>query len=274
MNNKLKSIILLCVLLIASDFSFGQNQPADNSTITCGNYRMIYSKILGEERTLLVSLPDNYDKSDKKYHVIYKLDGFKGNFLQAYSAAFYLYDMTENTPDAIIVGIENTDRNRDMGPDHKADNFIQFLKDELIPFIDKNYRTNSLRILCGQSYSTLFALYAFLKQPALFDAYILGSFGLYNDDLASLLESEMKKNNDLKTIGKKCIFIANGKRDTYDPDGSITKRGESFLESLKQVVPASVLFKVKTYEEEGHVPFPALYDGLKWIYSCNRQAEK
>jgi hypothetical protein len=256
--------------MISSDFILAQIQLTDNSPITCGNYRKIHSKILDEDRTLLVHLPEDYDKSNKKYTVIYKLDGEKGVFLQTFSAAYYLFDMTENTPDAIIIGIENTDRNRDMGPDHKADNFIQFLKDELIPFVDQNYRTNSLRILCGQSYSALFALYSFLKQPALFDAYILSSFGLYNDGLAALFESALKKNPDIKKVGKKYIFVAQGKHDTYDPDGSIAKRGERFLESLKQIVSASVLLKSKYYDDEGHVPFPSLYDGLKWIYSCNR----
>jgi hypothetical protein len=58
-----------------------------------------------------------------------------------------------------------------------------------------------------------------------------------------------------------------GKRDTYDPDGSIAQRGERFLGLLKQIVPPSVLIKNKNYDNEGHVPFPAICDGLQWIYS-------
>jgi predicted alpha/beta superfamily hydrolase len=246
----------------------------DNAPITCGNYRMIHSKVLGEDRTLLVRLPEDYGKSDKKYPVLYKLDGAKENFLQAFSAAYYLFDMTENAPELIIVGIENTDRNRDMIPDQRANNFIQFIKSELIPFVDKNYRTNDFRILCGQSLSSIFALYSFLEQPNLFDAYILGSFGLYKESLTVLFESELKKNQDLKKVGKKYLFVANGKQDTYDPGGTKTKQGEQFLGSLKQTVPIAVLIKIKYYDDEGHVPFPSIYDGLKWIYSKEKTATK
>jgi predicted alpha/beta superfamily hydrolase len=238
----------------------------DNTSIVSGNYRKIYSDVLREERILLISLPDDYGKSDKTYPVLFKLDGDKGNFLQALAADFYLSDMTNNALDPIIIGIENTDRNRDMLPDQKANAFIQFIQTELIPLIDRNYRTNGFRILCGQSLSSLFALYSFLEQPHLFDAYILGSFGFYKESLAILFKNELKRNNDLKLIGKKYIYVGNGKLDTYDPDGSITKRGDQFLELLKQTVPTSVMIKCRVYEEEGHVPYPTIYDGLKWIY--------
>jgi uncharacterized protein len=242
---------------------FGQT---DNSSILSGNYRKIYSDVLHEERLLLISLPEDYGKSNKTYPVLFKLDGDKGNFLQAYSAASYLSNMKDNSPDPIIIGIENTDRNRDMLPDQKANNFIQFIHTELIPFVNRNYRTNGFRILCGQSLSSLFALYSFLEQPDLFDAYILGSFGFYKESLALLFENELKRNSDLKSIGKKYIFVGNGKLDMYDPDGTITKRGDQFLELLTQTVPSGVMLKCKVYEEEGHVPYPTIYDGLRWIY--------
>jgi predicted alpha/beta superfamily hydrolase len=270
---KSKTAFFMLFLFYFTSIEFVLAQ-ADSAPITYGNYRKIHSKVLDEDRTLLIRLPEDYGKSDKKYPVLYKLDGNKGSFLLAYSAAYYLFDMTDSVPDPIIIGIENTDRNRDMGPDGGADNFIQFIKAELIPFVDKNYRTNDFRILCGQSYSSVFALYSFLKQPDLFNAYLLSSFGLYKESLSVLFESELKNNQDLKTVGKKYLFVANGKQDTYDPDGSITKRGEQFLESLKQTVPTTVLLKYKVYDDEGHVPFPSIYDGLKWIYSNEKTTTK
>jgi hypothetical protein len=256
------TLLLYCSTAISSLFA-----QTDNASITCGNYRKIYSNVLHEERILLISLPEDYGKSDKTYPVLFKLDGDKENFLQAFSAAFYLFDMTDNAFDPIIIGIENTDRNRDMLPDQKANYFIQFIHTELIPFVDRNYRTNGFRILCGQSLSSLFALYSFLEQPDIFDAYILGSFGFYKESLSVLFENELKRNSDLKSIGTKYLFVGNGKLDKNDPDGTITKRGDQFLELLKQTVPSSVIMKCKVYEEEGHVPYPTIYDGLKWIYN-------
>jgi hypothetical protein len=259
------TLLLYCSTAISSLFA-----QTDNASITCGNYRKIYSNVLHEERILLISLPEDYGKSDKTYPVLFKLDGDKENFLQAFSAAFYLFDMTDNAPDPIIIGIENTDRNRDMLPDQKANYFIQFIHTELIPFVDRNYRTNGFRILCGQSLSSLFALYSFLEQPDIFDAYILGSFGFYKESLSVLFENELKRNSDIKSIGTKYLFVGNGKLDKNDPDGTITKRGDQFLELLKQTVPSSVMMKCKVYEEEGHVPYPTIYEGLKWIYSYKK----
>jgi predicted alpha/beta superfamily hydrolase len=263
MKKALVSLALLYTSILIS-------AQSDNTSVISGNYHKIYSDVLHEERILIVRLPEDYSKSDKTYPVLIKLDGDKGNFLQTFAAVYYLSDMTDNAPDPIIIGIENTDRNRDMLPDQKANSFIQFIQSELIPFINKNYRTNGFRILCGQSLSSLFALYSFLEKPDLFDAYILGSFGFYKESLAVLFENELKRNSDLKSIGTKYLFVGNGKLDKYDPDGTITKRGDHFLELLKQTVPSSVMLKCKVYEEEGHVPYPTIYEGLKWIYSYEK----
>jgi uncharacterized protein len=272
-QNKPEAAFFMAFLFCFAATGFAQAHT-DKAPVICGEYRQIHSKVLTEDRTLLVRLPDDYGKSDKKYPVIYKLDGDKRIFLNALSAACYLYDMTDNAPDPIIVGIENTDRNRDMGPDQGADRFIQFIGDELIPFIENNYRTNGFRILCGQSLSSIFALYSFLERPMLFDAYILASFGLYKESLSQQFENELKKNQDLKKVGKKYLFVANGKLDAVDPDGSIGKKGERFLESLRQTISASVFLKSRSYDDEGHVPYPALYEGLKWIYACERASAK
>ena len=239
---------------------------ADGTPITFGVYRTIHSEVLGEDRTLLVHLPGDYAKSGMRYPVLYKLDGEMSNFVQALSAANYLFDWTDKAPEPIIVGIVNTDRGRDMSLDQRPDNFIQFLKAELIPFIDKNYRTNRFRTLCGQSASSVLAGYSFLKQPSLFDAYVLSSFGLFNESYATRYNSELKR-QDWKAVGQRYLFVANGKRDSYDADGSTTIRGAKFLDSLRSAAPATVLIETRDYDDEGHVPFPAIYDGLKWIYS-------
>ena len=244
---------------------------ADGAPITCGSYRTIHSRVLGEDRTLLVHLPEDYARSGVKYPVLYKLDGEMDNFIQALSASRYLLDWMEKAPDPIIVGIVNTDRNRDMGLFQQPDNFIRFLGDELIPFVDKNYRTSGFRTVAGQSASSAFAAYSFLKQPSLFDAYILSSFGLFRESAAALFDNELKR-LDLKNVGRKYLFVGNGKHDSYDPDGSRTKRGAQFLDSLRAAAPATVVIKTKDYEEEGHVPFPSIYDGLKWIYSEEKVA--
>jgi predicted alpha/beta superfamily hydrolase len=53
-----------------------------------------------------------------------------------------------------------------------ADNFLRFLEEELIPHIDKTYRTKNFRILAGPQAAAVFSLYALIEKPKLFNAII------------------------------------------------------------------------------------------------------
>jgi predicted alpha/beta superfamily hydrolase len=65
----------------------------------------------------------------------------------------------------------------------EADNFLQFLSDELVPYINKIYRIlPDEKALMGRSFGGLFALYALFKQPDTFSRYFVGSPSLWWDD--------------------------------------------------------------------------------------------
>lgn len=241
------------------------NSPADGEAVSCGICRRVHSNILHEERLLLIRLPEDYGTGDKRYPVLYKLDGYKDVFLQTVATVQYLVDRVDRFPDHIVVAIENTDRNRDMFPDRGADDFIRFLKEELTPFIDANYRTNGFKIICGQSLSSVFALYSFLREPETFDGYVLSSFGL-SPEWLSLFKNVLGK-SPASGKQKRYLYVANGKLDSYDPDGARTKNGLAFLDSLRKSAEPTLLIKCRVYEEEGHVPFPTIYDALKWMYA-------
>lgn len=262
-------MIVAVVLFVSTPFLCAQT---DGASFGCGVYRKLHSTVLGEDRTVLLRLPAEYEKTTKSYPVLLRLDGSVDFFLHTVSAVEYLIDMRDQQADPIVIAIENTDRNRDMDPERGAEIFVRFIKTELIPYVEKNYRTNGFRILAGQSFSSLFSLYFFLKEPALFDAYVLGSFGLHKPALLSLFESELAKSSDLRKATKKYVFIANAKSDSYDQDGSNTKRGAQFLDELSRSAPGALVLKVVVYDAEGHVPFPFVYDGLKWLYSQQEAA--
>lgn len=259
--------------LLATGLSGQENRSADHSPVTYGNYRRIHSRTLNEDRTLVIRLPADYAESAKEYPVLFVLDGSKNVCLRPYAAIDYLL-MSDQAPDHIVVGIENANRGRDMRPDFGADAFLQFLRTELIPFVGSNYRTSGYHILCGQSLSAVFALYSFLKQPDLFDAYLIVSCGLFADSVANRLEDALKEYPQRPKAGSQHLFVADGRRpDSFNPEGTVEQRTVGFLEVLERKVPPSVLMRSKYYEEEGHVPYPAIYDGLKWIYSSKDTAK-
>ena len=255
------STVLLAALLGLADIGIAQ----ENLTpIECGKYYQIQSTVSKERRTLLVRLPDDYEKTDKRYPVLYKLDGEMGNFLEAVSSAYYLFDIAEKAPDFIVVGLKNTDRNRDMFPERGADDFARFIDEELTPYLEKHFRTSGVRILCGQSLSSVFAMDLFLKRPGAFDGYVLSSFGLSGDWL-TLFKRDLA---EMRPAGKRRVifYISNGKLDPYDSDGSRTRNGILFMDSLRALNQPALRIKYRVYEDEGHVPFPTLCDALRWIY--------
>jgi enterochelin esterase-like enzyme len=137
------------------------------------------SKILGEERVVHVNLPPNYALARQRYEVIYLLDGHVREFFDVTVAASE-YDLIGDahdyaTPPQIVVGIDQRDRGTDLSRNQEL--FTRFLVEELVPFIDHEYRTNSYRTLIGHSLGGRFALMTFCRAPGVFPSVIAISAG-------------------------------------------------------------------------------------------------
>ena len=158
----------------------------------------IRSEILGEDRPIYLQLPDEFDRTDLSYPVLLVLDG-EWNFDLARSHVRFYSEpaaMGVETPKMIVVGIENVDRDRDYVPTPdtrdevqfptagRADRFMAFLRDELFPFLETNYRAAPNRTVVGWSFGGLFALNAAIHTPDLFQAYLcIGPAIWWDDDL-------------------------------------------------------------------------------------------
>ncbi|MCW8093197.1 alpha/beta hydrolase-fold protein [Alteromonas sp. ASW11-130] len=167
--------------LFASLSVIGQtSNKADSGSYTLHTER-IQSEVLNEERTVTVQLPKSYDKNpDKKYPVIYRLDGATN--LVMMNAVLESLQAQSAAPEVIIVAIENTERLRDLYPTVNRDpngpvgiggggaNFLNFITTELMPVIESKYRVHDFRVIAGASAAGVFSLYAVQKNPALFDA--------------------------------------------------------------------------------------------------------
>jgi uncharacterized protein len=152
--------------------------------------RKLFSHLVGMEYQLAVWLPEDYASSDRRYPVIYVLDGdFSFGLATTLIPALSWGDPSL---EMIIVGIGYNRSMAEWGmlreldfkipevqdapPDSHADRFLAALKSELIPFIDANYRTDpQARTLYGYSSSGFFALYALVNEPDLFRHYLAGS---------------------------------------------------------------------------------------------------
>jgi predicted alpha/beta superfamily hydrolase len=172
---------------------------AAGEPITIGESLSLNSKILGEDRTVLISPPADYARSRERYPVLYLTDG-DAHLSHTRGTVDFLV-MNGLMPDVIIVGVTNTDRTRDLSPTRAnlaeddgrvrefptsggAPRFLDFFETELMPFIDSHYRTEPFRLLAGHSFGGLFALDALFTRPELFDAVIaVGPSLRWDDDL-------------------------------------------------------------------------------------------
>jgi predicted alpha/beta superfamily hydrolase len=227
------------------------------------------SEILDQTRNLAVYLPEGYDSLQNRYPVIYVLDG-KGRDQHVVPTARFLF-LSEKMPKAIIVGIMNIDRNHDFLPDSTrgtptgggADNFIRFFEKELIPFIDKNFRTESYRVLIGHSFGGLFAMHCLLTRPRLFDAYIAIDPSIWYKNLMLLRSAE----KEFSAAGdwNKSVYITGREGE------GMNEMGIGALEKLmKASAPEGLNWKIVAYADEDHgsVPFKSVYDGLRFIFDA------
>lgn len=166
----------------------------------------IQSEALGQERELLIYTPVEYDaRVLEQFDVIYVFDSQNRAFLDQTSATVSF--LSDGTQPYIIVGIAaNTDyssdylRNNDLLPVLKTekskaafapyagniDNFLKYVRDEVLPYVETNYRTSQNNLAVGHSLSASFILHAMVQQPNLFDNYIAISPNLaYEDELMS-----------------------------------------------------------------------------------------
>lgn len=263
LKNTLKQTLLVLLVLIPVCTLFAQD-------IKIGTRDSIKSEVLKESRKLFIKLPDGYYSSDKSYPVIYRLDGDLNLLIETAGTVQRLTYREEVMPEAIVVLIENTYRNRDMMPTNTfffegepgAETFKKFMENELFPHISSSYRITDEKVLIGQSLSSIFTLYCFLTSPGLFDSYIASSAGFPGCEAYFFDLTKKMLANEVKEPGK--VFLSYGSKDPLDPDGTIAQQLSDFvklLESNKEIIS---MYKI--YEEEGHVPYQSLYHGLKYIY--------
>lgn len=238
----------------------------------------IDSEKLGKSRQISIITPPSYEyESDRKYPVIYVLDGeylldpFNGTLQYGY----YFDDL----PEVILVGIhqgKNNDRiidskdDEDGLPTEKSANFYEFLATEVIPFINKNYRTVDYKVIAGHDATAGFLNFFLYKDNPIFDAYVS-----LCPDLAYEMENRL---SDRLEIMKKPIsyFQATSPAD----ETSIYQRVKILDENIAKVENTNISYKLLNLEGYSHysmVPIAipqALYHIFKGYQPINKDEYK
>lgn len=240
--------------------------------IVLGKQDRLYSRILQEDRSILISLPQKYFNAKESYPILYHLDGSEYLFQLASVTIRYLSEWEKVIPPMIMVAIPNTNRDRDIFPTQAAlptgetigggaDKFIKFIETELASYIDESYRTLPERVLYGTSNSGLTALYALLNGSRLFDAFIASSATLSWD--GNFIFSKAQKAFKSWQPTPKYLYLICGKEDM----DNIRQDHEDFANLLSTQSPENLTWGFDVSDETRHCPFRSLHDGLTMLYS-------
>ncbi len=179
-------LMLAAVALCCAGLAHAAPRVSVSAPLTIGETFTIQSRVLGETRRINVyRAPLWSDTSAAPRPVLYMPDGGLGEDFLHVAGLLEVSIGNETMRPFLLVGIENTQRRRDLtGPTTDPEDrkiakvvggsaaFRAFLRDELMPVIESRYRTTGERALMGESLAGLFTVETFLLEPDLFDTYI------------------------------------------------------------------------------------------------------
>lgn len=261
-------LVAASIFLVLSAIQIkAQTDPAPSDSL--------YSKILNEQRQFKIIYPKKYDRnSNETFDVLYVLDGEWNTSLTETVYGFLEYAKFVPT-NIIIVSVPNhykdsvNMRDRDFTPTAMdntpfsggADKFLQFLKQELMPLVNKKI-PNKIgdNVLYGTSLGGLFTIYAYLQNPTLFKSYLTVEPSLWWDKqyINQIAPEKLKKINGTNTL-----WISN-----RDGEPLMGMGVSPFDVHLKSNTPTGLRWKTEAYSNETHFStiWKGIYDGLKFIY--------
>lgn len=255
----LKTLLVIVFLFIS------QNTKASSAA----SITKIKSKVYGETREILVSLPANYQQDkDKIYPVIYLTDAN----MQLPHAAPMIHYLAGGISELIVVGIQTFDRHNELSPYHQdgtefsksqgAEKLLSFIETEVKPLINQTYRTAPFEILSGHSLGGLFTMFTFARHPEKFDAYFALSPTLAWAEGKLLEQIE----HSLVSLENNKILVAYSEKET--PFVKQYAAFEKLLALLETKASSSLDISARFISGEDHMTIAhlGLYHALRYTF--------
>jgi predicted alpha/beta superfamily hydrolase len=263
-------VVFLMIVLAGVMIVLPVEAQQDGDPVSIGTYRVIHSKILDEDRTILIHLPRVYTEAMVSYPVVYMM---YGNHVTTYYAvatsAVDTLGSSGRTPDFILVGLMNTDRYRDLLPEANGRptgiaDFTRFLNEELFPYVEKNYRTKPYRILVGPQAAANFGLYTLMKEPDMFHAFLIDNPFRWQGGREAMMDMAASFFRDRKEFRR---FL----QISYRDQDELEKEGLPFLRKFagiaEQSGSAGFRIKLDYLTDDDFIPPLRIKEGLKELFA-------
>lgn len=281
-------------LLLMANSAHASLTVTDQQPLITAQSLTLQSEILVTPPKIDVYLPSDYhEMADRiRYPLIVTLDGWA--LSQTVSGVVSHLSNTASMPKAIVVAI-NSDDEYAWGPKiyasnsgwnnpkdsrldgfsgGEADKYITFFQQELLPLLDKRYRTNDFRVLIGMSPSAAFALHTLWKAPELFDAHFVFAatdvIGMgYTPDttfIDKIAESLAKEPNR-----KGYLYVASAQREA-DKKPQRQENVDALVKALAPYTSKNFRLKAEHIANFGHYPMalPGLLNALDLVFPRER----
>ncbi|MGV8962128.1 MAG: alpha/beta hydrolase-fold protein [Candidatus Saccharimonadaceae bacterium] len=225
----MKSIaIFITVLILCLQSSFGQD--TEFSSYQPKSVLQVQDSIKSENYNIQVFLPKDYS-TDKKYPVIYFFDANNSLLTNFYISTIGALAYYNNIPKAILVGINQNDRSKELGILKAAESkdFLNFVRTTLKNTIDKKYSTIGYNSYIGHSLGGQLLTYGFINYPQDFYSIINFSPALLYPDNQETFNYEIIKPLDAK--------LKESKENTYFycAVGNSGFQDRQFIKGVKEV---------------------------------------
>jgi uncharacterized protein len=274
MRSSLVSAALAACSLLAGLAGAQPAQSYPKVTIPGSSVRTIKAEATGRQMDLYIHLPDSYAANPSRtYPVLYVLDGQWDFKLMDSVLGGLVYD--RKVPEMIMVGITYSGENpnydslraSDLTPSagaptasQNAANFLKFVKAELLPFIESNYRADpKRRVLQGNSLGGLFTVYTLFSDPGLFSGYVASSPAVNHAEVLALEAQFAKDHKELPAR----LFIGVGS------DEGLSVPVQGFIRTLKSREYQGLKLETRIVEGDGHSGNkPETYNrGLRFVFA-------
>lgn len=259
-----KSLLVFTVLLFGVLVAGAQSGSEDSNppvTIPHTESFLFSSTTTGLDYQIFVSLPEDYDMTrvSRTYPVIYLLDA--NYYFGAINDFIRVENLVQELPKVIVVGIgypENPLQGRVTDMLENPSTFLEFISDELIPFVDENYKTRTNeRTIVGHSLGGQFVLFTLFNRVDLFQSYIAASPGSPSWRSMIQIEADFADENSSLPVR---LFMSASEQELVEIEPMF-----SAIESRNYEGLALTFFNV---EDATHVSsaIPAFTYGLRYVF--------
>jgi uncharacterized protein len=285
------ALLAWAIVLVSTGTQAGETE----NEIVIGRRASIDSAILKEKREYWVYVPALYGDrlyAQVRYPVMYVLDG-EEYFNSAAGLVHFMGEANSQIPPMIVVAVLNTDRARDLTPIASnidisgkensvfgatggADRFLHFLRSELMPRIEADYRTAPHRTIVGHSLGGLTVLHSLLTQPGVYRGHIAIDSSLWWGD--QFMAKRVHENTlEVPGLGARVFMALADHRTTGEYEGSkMIISNMRFAELLQDKKAPNLHVTLQRFsgEDHGSVPLPALYSGLLHVFDAYKVGDE